>query len=59
MASRLDGSPAHERTRRGLARTFQLPRPFVSLSLADNLRIPLLYAVAARGGAHLSDVRDR
>jgi branched-chain amino acid transport system ATP-binding protein len=50
----LDGAAAHERTRRGLARTFQLPRPFISLSLADNLRVPLLYAVAARAGAHLS-----
>jgi branched-chain amino acid transport system ATP-binding protein len=50
----VDGTQAHERTRRGLARTFQLPRPFISLSLADNLRIPLLYAVAARGGVHLS-----
>ena len=50
----VDGAPAHERTRRGLARTFQLPRPFISLSLADNLRVPLLYAVAARAGAHLS-----
>jgi branched-chain amino acid transport system ATP-binding protein len=45
----LDGSIAHQRTRRGLARTFQLPRPFASLSLADNLRIPLLYTAAARG----------
>jgi branched-chain amino acid transport system ATP-binding protein len=50
----LEGDTAHERTRRGLARTFQLPRPFTSLSLADNLRIPLMYAVAARGGSHLS-----
>ena len=50
----LDGATAHERTRRGLARTFQLPRPFISLSLADNLRIPLLYAVGARSGAHLA-----
>ncbi len=46
----LDGRNAHQRTRRGLARTFQLPRPFASLSLLDNLRIPLLYTVAARGG---------
>jgi branched-chain amino acid transport system ATP-binding protein len=44
----LDGAAAHQRTRRGLARTFQLPRPFASLSLLDNLRIPLLYTVAAR-----------
>ena len=49
----LDGSSAHQRTRRGLARTFQLPRPFASLSLLDNMRVPLLYTVAARG-AHRS-----
>jgi branched-chain amino acid transport system ATP-binding protein len=48
----LGGATAHQRTRLGLARTFQLPRPFASLSLIDNLRIPLLYTVAARGGAH-------
>jgi len=45
----IDGSSAHQRTHRGLARTFQLPRPFVSLSLLDNMRIPLLYTVTARG----------
>ena len=50
----LNGATAHQRTRRGLARTFQLPRPFASLSVADNLRIPLLYTVAARGGSHRS-----
>ncbi len=48
----LDGATAHQRTRRGLARTFQLPRPFASLSLLDNMRIPLLYTVAARGALH-------
>ena len=31
---KLDGLRAHERPRRGLARSFQLPRPFASLSLA-------------------------
>ena len=45
---KLDGMLAHERTRRGLARSFQLPRPFASLSLVENLRIPILYAVNAR-----------
>jgi branched-chain amino acid transport system ATP-binding protein len=45
---KLDGLLAHERTRRGLARSFQLPRPFASLSLVENLRIPILYAVNAR-----------
>jgi len=48
---RLDGSTAHQSTRRGLARTFQLPRPFTSLNLLDNMRVPLLYTVTARGGS--------
>jgi branched-chain amino acid transport system ATP-binding protein len=47
----LDGMPAHLRTRLGLARSFQLPRPFGTLTLAENLRIPILYAVHARKGA--------
>jgi branched-chain amino acid transport system ATP-binding protein len=50
----LDGLSAHERTRLGLARSFQLPRPFNTLTLAENLRIPLLYTVNARPGATLS-----
>jgi branched-chain amino acid transport system ATP-binding protein len=49
----LDGLAAHERTRRGLARSFQLPRPFPSLSLVENLRIPILYAVNVRSSRHL------
>jgi branched-chain amino acid transport system ATP-binding protein len=44
----LDGMAAHRRTHIGLARSFQLPRPFVSLSVMDNLRIPLLYTVRRR-----------
>ena len=51
---RIDGMPAYQRTRLGLARSFQLPKPFRSLNLVDNLRIPLLYTVNARHGAHLS-----
>jgi branched-chain amino acid transport system ATP-binding protein len=49
---KLDGLDAHQRTHLGLARSFQLPRPFVSLTLADNIRIPLLYTVALRRGQH-------
>jgi len=51
---KVDGLIAHERTRRGLARSFQLPRPFMSMSVADNIRVPLLYTVAARVGHHVS-----
>jgi branched-chain amino acid transport system ATP-binding protein len=50
---RLDRLPAYRRTRLGLARSFQLPKPFRSLSLVDNLRIPLVYAVDARPGQRL------
>ena len=49
---KLDGLQAHQRTHLGLSRSFQLPRPFVSLTLADNIRIPLLYTVARRRGRH-------
>src|SRR5439155_15242599 len=53
----LNGLIAHERTRLGLARSFQLPKPFHTLSLVDNLRVPLLYTVNARVGHHLSDAQ--
>jgi branched-chain amino acid transport system ATP-binding protein len=48
---RLDGMAAHRRTRLGLARSFQLPRPFSTMTVADNLRIPIEYALAHRGPA--------
>jgi branched-chain amino acid transport system ATP-binding protein len=47
---KLDGLAAHQRTHRGLARSFQLPRPFHSMNLVDNLRVPLLYTVHSRMG---------
>src|SRR5476651_187135 len=50
----LDGLAAHEPTRRGLARSFQLPRPFTSLSLVENVRIPILYTVNARKSGHVA-----
>ena len=40
----LGGQPPHRRVRLGLARSFQIPKPFASMSVLDNLRIPLLYA---------------
>ena len=36
--------PPHRRIRLGIARSFQIPRPFASMTVLDNLRIPLLYA---------------
>jgi branched-chain amino acid transport system ATP-binding protein len=58
---KLDGLIAHQRTRRGLSRSFQLPRPFMSMSVAENIRVPLLYTVAARAGHHvpLAELNER
>lgn len=51
----ITGLTAHQRTRLGIARSFQLPRPFNSLSIRDNVRVPLVYAKSGRatvsGGA--------
>ncbi|MGE3991874.1 ABC transporter ATP-binding protein [Pseudorhodoplanes sp.] len=51
----VNGLHAHQRTRLGMARSFQLPRPFHTLTVAENLRVPLLYTVNARLRASLSD----
>jgi branched-chain amino acid transport system ATP-binding protein len=39
--------PAFKRVHLGVARSFQIPRPFASMSVVDNLRIPLLYGHGA------------
>src|SRR3982074_3590588 len=44
----IDRLKTHARTRRGIARGSRLPRPFASLTVAENLRVPLLYTVNAR-----------
>ena len=51
---KLDGLEPHRRTRLGIARSFQLPRPFASMSVAENVRVPLLYTVNARAGAKIA-----
>ena len=42
--------PAYLRTRRGIARSFQIPRPFRTMSVLENLLVPSAYV------AHLKDV---
>jgi branched-chain amino acid transport system ATP-binding protein len=51
---RIDGLKTHARTHRGIARSFQLPRPFATLTVAENLRVPLIYPVNARAGVRSS-----
>ena len=36
--------PAYQRTRLGICRSFQIPRPFTSMTVLENLCIPLEYA---------------
>jgi branched-chain amino acid transport system ATP-binding protein len=39
--------PAFKRVHLGVSRSFQIPRPFASMSVIDNLRIPILFGVKA------------
>jgi branched-chain amino acid transport system ATP-binding protein len=36
--------PAYRRTRLGIARSFQIPKPFTSMTVLENLMIPIEYA---------------
>jgi branched-chain amino acid transport system ATP-binding protein len=36
--------PAYRRARRGIARSFQIPRPFLGITVAENVQVPLDYA---------------
>jgi branched-chain amino acid transport system ATP-binding protein len=40
--------PAHRRTRLGIVRSFQIPKPFRSMTVQENLDIPLEYAAHRR-----------
>jgi branched-chain amino acid transport system ATP-binding protein len=43
--------PAYRRTRLGIARSFQIPRPFTSMTVLENLIVPLEYIV------HMNDAK--
>lgn len=46
--------PPHDRARRGLARTYQVPRPFGQMTVFDNLRVAVNFA----GGLHDADAAE-
>jgi branched-chain amino acid transport system ATP-binding protein len=48
--------PAYRRARMGIARSFQIPKPFGSMTVIENLCIPLEFA--ARRRADLGHIRD-
>jgi len=45
----ISGMPAYQRTRRGIARSFQVPRPFHTMTVLENLLVPTAYV------GHLKD----
>ena len=47
----------HQRFRRGIARTFQIPKPFASMTVIENVCLPLEYSGSARHRAE--DIADR
>ena len=47
----ITGLPPYQRTRLGIVRSFQIPKPFTSMTVLENLGIPLEYAAAGRAGA--------
>ena len=49
----VDRLPAYQRTRRGIARSFQIPRPFRSMTVLENLLVPYQYV------GHLRDDEAR
>ena len=51
--------PPHVRTRRGLARSFQIPRPFKSMTVVENLMVAVDFTSAAHLSLSTDDHRDR
>jgi branched-chain amino acid transport system ATP-binding protein len=50
--------PPHIRTRRGIARSFQIPRPFKSMTVAENLMVGLDFAGRAGESVSTGQRRD-
>ena len=48
----ITGLAAYQRTRRGIARSFQIPRPFASMSVLENLLVPLEYVAGEKKHSH-------
>ena len=51
----LDGLRPHERSYAGLARSFQIPRPFARLSVLKNIKVPMMFAAEKRSGRRFNE----
>ena len=56
QGSEISRLPAYQRTRLGIGRSFQLPKPFKSMTVLENLVVPLEYVVH-RDSLHTADTR--
>jgi len=50
--------PPHRRARLGIARSFQIPKPFRSMTVLENLEIPLEYAAREGSRASATDAAE-
>ena len=57
----LNGLAAHQRTRVGICRSFQIPKPFASMTIKENLLIPLEFAIREGdlGGTSIFEEADK
>ena len=53
----LNGMKAHRRTAAGITRTFQIPRPFHTMTVIDNLKIPIEFVSGI--GASQPEIAER
>lgn len=53
----LNAISSHDRIRQGVARTFQIPRPFATMSVLENVEIPLMFAASDRNKTRDSSSR--
>jgi branched-chain amino acid transport system ATP-binding protein len=54
----INALPPHRRTRLGIVRSFQIPKPFGSMTVLENLEIPLEYAARERSDAADADAME-
>ena len=47
----IGGMASHRLVHRGINRTFQIPKPFLSLTVRENVEVALAYGGRRRGGA--------
>jgi len=50
--------PAYQRTKLGIARSFQIPRPFGSMTVLENLLVPFAYVGGADGPKERREAMD-